>query len=55
DIIFQYIFEELALGRFMGPFHKDELESKISPSCSSPIQVVVKLGSPGKPDKFWCC
>lgn len=55
DVIHQYILDEITLGRFTGPFRKDELESKIGYFRSSPVQVVVKPGVLGKPDKFRCC
>jgi len=51
----EYIDGELALGRFSGPFTKSELESKIGPFRSSPIQVVVKDDGPLTPKKYRCC
>lgn len=55
DVIQNYINEELALGRFSGPYTQQELESKIGFFRSSPIQVVVKSTGPGTPDKYRCC
>ena len=54
-IIQEYIFDELKLGRLSGPFTQKELEAKIGPFRSSPIQVVVKPGEAGGPDKYHCC
>ncbi|CAA7271031.1 unnamed protein product [Cyclocybe aegerita] len=54
-VIRDYIQEELRLARFSGPFTKTHLETKIGPFRSSPVQVVVKPGAPGQPDKFRCC
>lgn len=54
-IIQEYIADELKLGRLSGPFTQKELEAKIGLFRSSPIQVVVKPGEAGGPDKFRCC
>jgi len=54
-IIQEYIVDELKLGRLSGPFTQKELEAKIGPFRSSPIQVVVKPGEAGGPDKYRCC
>lgn len=55
DVIREYIADELKLGRFAGPFTREELESKIGFFRSSPVQVAVKAGAPGEPDKYRCC
>lgn len=55
DTIQAYIAEELCLGRFSGPFTHQELERKIGPFHSLPLQVAIKEGAPGEPDKFWVC
>jgi hypothetical protein len=50
-----YIAEELWLGRFSGPFTQEELELKIGPFHSSPLQVAMKEGAPGEPTKYRVC
>lgn len=55
EIIRSYIAEEIILERVVGPFTKEELEAKIGPFRSSPVQVVVTSGGPGQPDKHRCC
>ncbi|KAG1798672.1 uncharacterized protein BJ212DRAFT_1252078, partial [Suillus subaureus] len=54
-IIKEYIDSELAQGYFSGPFSQEELESKISPFHSLPLQVAFKDGTPGDPPKFDVC
>jgi hypothetical protein len=54
-VIQEYIADELKLGRFSGPFTQKELEAKIGPFRSSPIQVDVKPGEAGGPNKYRCC
>src|ERR1700722_20401377 len=55
DFIRKYIDEELSLGRFTGPFTKEELEKKIGPFRSSPIQVAIVDNGPDLPPKYRCC
>ena len=55
DTICAYIVEELHLGRFSGPFTREELERKIGPFRSSPLQIATKEGAPGKPTKYHVC
>ena len=55
QVIQEYITDELKIGRLSGPFTKYQLEAKIGSFRSSPIQVVVKPGDPGEPDKYRCC
>ncbi|GLB38818.1 hypothetical protein LshimejAT787_0506830 [Lyophyllum shimeji] len=55
DTIRTYIADELRLGRFTGPFTRDELEGKIGPFRSSPLQVATKEGAPGEPTKYRVC
>jgi hypothetical protein len=55
DIIHADIAEELRLGRYSGPFTREELEGKIGPFRSSPLQVNVKEGAPGEPIKYRVC
>lgn len=55
QLIQNYINEELSLGHFSGPFSQTELEAKISPFRSSPLQVAVKEETPGAPKKFRVC
>jgi hypothetical protein len=55
DTIRAYIAEELHLGRFSGPFTREELECKIGPFRSSPLQVATKEGAPGEPAKLRVC
>lgn len=50
-----YISEELAKGRYSGPFSHDQLFAKIGHFRSSPLQVVVKAGADGVPDKYRVC
>ncbi|GBE80134.1 hypothetical protein SCP_0213370 [Sparassis crispa] len=45
EVIREYISEELALGRFTGPFTRAQLETKIGPFRSSPLQVATKISS----------
>lgn len=47
DTIHVYIAEELCLGRLSGPFTQEELEHKIGPFCSLPLQVATEEGAPG--------
>jgi hypothetical protein len=54
-IIKDYIESELSLGQFTGPFTQEELEQKIGPFCSSPLQVAIKEGAPGQPTKQCVC
>jgi hypothetical protein len=51
----RYISDELNFGRFSGPFTQKELEAKIGPFRSSPIQVDVKPGEAGGQSKLRCC
>jgi len=46
---------ELSLGQFTGPFTQEELEWKIGPFHSSPLQVAIKEGAPGQPTKHHVC
>ncbi|GBE84983.1 hypothetical protein SCP_0701670 [Sparassis crispa] len=55
DIIRKYISEELSLGRFSDPFTCTQLEAKIGPFRSSPLQVATKVGACSEPDKFCIC
>ena len=55
SVIAEYIREELVVGHFSGPFSREELKAKIGPFCSSPLQVTVKKGIDGAPDKFRIC
>jgi hypothetical protein len=55
QLIQDYINTELSLGRFSGPFTQEELEIKIGPFRSSPLQVAVKEEAPGQPKKFRVC
>ena len=55
DTIRAYIAEELCLGRLSGPFTQEELEHKIGPFRSSPLQVATKEGAPGEPTKYRVC
>jgi hypothetical protein len=55
DTIRAYIAEELHLGRFSGPFTQEELECKIGPFRSSPLQVATKEGAPGELAKLRVC
>lgn len=50
-----YIAEELACGRYSGPYSHDELFLKLGHFRSSPLQVVVKKGEDGDPDKYRVC
>jgi hypothetical protein len=52
DTICTYIAEELRLGHFSGPFTREELELKIGPFRSSPLQVATKEGAPDEPTKL---
>lgn len=54
-IIREYIESKLSLGRFTSPFTQEELEQKIGPFRSSPLQVAVKEGAPGQPTKYCVC
>jgi hypothetical protein len=54
-VIQKYISDELNLRRLSGPFTQKELEAKIGPFRSSPIQVDVKPGEAGGKPKFRCC
>lgn len=51
----EYIADELAKGRFSGPYTHDQLYAKIGHFRSSPLQVVVKKGIQGAPDKYRVC
>lgn len=51
----EYVAEELNKGRFSGPFTHQELFAKIGHFRSSPLQVVVKKGVDGAPDKHRVC
>jgi hypothetical protein len=55
QLIQDYINTKLSLGRFSGPFTQEELEIKIGPFCSSPLQVAVKEEAPGQSKKFRVC
>jgi hypothetical protein len=55
SVIEEYIVGELQVGRFSGPFSKGTLESKIGPFRSSPLQVAIKKGIDGAPDKHRVC
>jgi len=55
DVIHVSIADEIHLGHYSGPFTQEELEQKISPFCSSPLQVNVKEGAPGEPTKYQVC
>jgi hypothetical protein len=55
DVIRASIADELRLGRYSGPFTREELEGKIGPFRSSPLQVDVKEGTPGEPTKYRVC
>lgn len=55
DIVRSYIQEEVRLGRFSSPLTKEQMEAKIGPFRSSPIQLVIKPGAPGEPDKPRVC
>jgi len=54
-IIREYIDGELILGRFSGPFTKEQLESKIGPFRSSPIQVAAQVDELNSTTKYRCC
>ncbi|OJA10104.1 hypothetical protein AZE42_13500 [Rhizopogon vesiculosus] len=54
-LIQDYITSELSLGRFSGPFTQLELEAKIGPFRSSPLQIAIKEEAPGQPKKFRVC
>jgi len=51
----EYVAEELAKGRYSGPYSHEELFAKISHFHSSPLQVVVKKGLDSAPDKHRVC
>jgi hypothetical protein len=51
----EYIADKLSKGRFSGLYMHDELFSKIGHFRLSPIQVVVKAGINGAPDKYRVC
>lgn len=51
----EYIADELAKGRFSGPYSHEQLYAKIGHFRSSPLQVVVKKGVNGTPDKYRVC
>ena len=55
EIIRTYINDEIKLGRFMGPFTREELESKIGFFRSSPLQVAVTGGDNGDLLKHHIC
>ena len=50
-----YIYEELRLGCFLGPFTPPQLFNKIGPFRSSPFQIVAKAGINGAPTKVRVC
>ena len=52
-LIRESIESDIALRRLSSPYTKAELESKIGPFRSSPIQVSSKFDAPGAPPK-WC-
>jgi hypothetical protein len=54
-LIQDYIASELAIGHFSGRFTQPDLEAKIGPFRSSPLQVAVKEEAPGHPKKFRVC
>jgi len=51
----EYIADELAKGCFSGPYTHDQLYMKIGHFHLSPLQVVVKKGIQGTPDKHCVC
>jgi hypothetical protein len=51
----EWVESEISLGRMEGPFSKEELEAKIGPFISSPLQMVVKTPYPGAPSKSRTC
>jgi hypothetical protein len=55
DVCDEYVAEELTKGRYSGPFSHEELYAKIGHFRSSPLQVVVKKGTNGDPDKYCVC
>jgi hypothetical protein len=55
EVIQEYIASELALDRLSGPFTRQQLETKIGPFRSSPLQVASKEGGPGQPTKYRVC
>ena len=54
-VITEYIKTELNIGCLSGPFSRSQLEAKISPFRSSPLQVAVKKDIDGAPDKYRVC
>lgn len=56
DIIDSYIADEVASGRFDGPFSQKEIESILrGPFQSSPLIVSIQPQAPGEPDKIRVC
>jgi hypothetical protein len=51
----KYVTDELSKKCFLGPYTHEELFQKIGHFCSSPLQVIVKAGINGKPDKHRVC
>lgn len=55
EVCDEYVADELSKGRFSGPYTHEQLFAKIGHFRSSPLQVVVKKGINGAPDKHRVC